>query len=91
MWIILAVIASYLLGAIPFSLILGKRVKGIDLREHGSGNLGASNVYRNLGPWWGGLCLILDMAKGAGAVLLVTLAVDEFALVPLAETARARK
>jgi len=66
---------AYLLGAIPFSLIIGKSVKGIDLREHGSGNLGATNVYRNLGAWWGGLCLFLDVAKGAGAVLLTTAAV----------------
>jgi glycerol-3-phosphate acyltransferase PlsY len=69
------VVAAYLLGSIPFSLVIGQRVKGIDLREHGSGNLGATNVYRNLGPGWGGLCLLLDMLKGAAAVLLMTVSV----------------
>ena len=46
---ILAVV-SYLSGAIPFSYIAGKLFGGIDLREHGSGNLGASNTFRFLGP-----------------------------------------
>ncbi len=68
-------IAAYLLGAIPFSFIIGKRVRGIDLRRHGSGNLGATNVFRNLGPWWGVLALALDMAKGALAVLLASVVV----------------
>ena len=60
---------AYALGSVPFSFIIGKRVQGIDLREHGSGNLGATNVFRTLGPCWGALCLFLDMAKGAAAVL----------------------
>ncbi len=72
MWMFAVLIAAYLIGSIPFSFILGKRVKGIDLRRHGSGNLGATNVFRNLGPWWGALALALDMAKGAAAVLLAT-------------------
>jgi glycerol-3-phosphate acyltransferase PlsY len=72
MLLILFLIIAFGLGSIPFSFIIGKRVKGIDLREHGSGNLGATNVFRNLGPWWGGLCLFLDMAKGAAAVGLMT-------------------
>jgi acyl phosphate:glycerol-3-phosphate acyltransferase len=75
MWIIGSLILSYLLGAIPFSLIIGQRVKGIDLREHGSGNLGATNVYRTLGAAWGGLCLLLDVAKGALAVFAMTMVV----------------
>lgn len=78
MWIILSLIGAYLLGSIPFSLIIGKRVKGIDLREHGSGNLGSTNVYRILGPGWGGLCLFLDIAKGALAVILVTVVVAAY-------------
>jgi glycerol-3-phosphate acyltransferase PlsY len=72
MLIILFLVLAFALGSVPFSFIIGKRVRGIDLREHGSGNLGATNVFRNLGPWWGSLCLFLDMAKGAGAVLLMT-------------------
>ncbi len=72
MLLILFLIIAFLLGSIPFSFIIGKRVKGIDLREHGSGNLGATNVFRTLGAGWGGLCLLLDMAKGAVAVGLMT-------------------
>ncbi|MBD3221574.1 glycerol-3-phosphate 1-O-acyltransferase PlsY [bacterium] len=72
--VIASLVAAYVLGSVPFSLIIGKKVKGIDLREHGSGNLGATNVYRNLGAGWGGLCLLLDMGKGALAVGLTTIA-----------------
>lgn len=72
MLLILFLVIAFGLGSIPFSFIIAKKVKGIDLREHGSGNLGATNVFRNLGPWWGGLCLFLDMAKGAAAVGLMT-------------------
>lgn len=72
MLLILFLIIAFALGSIPFSFIIGKKVKGIDLREYGSGNLGATNVFRTLGPWWGGLCLFLDMAKGAAAVGLMT-------------------
>lgn len=72
MLLVLFLVIAFLLGAVPFSYILGKQVKGIDLRQHGSGNLGATNVFRTLGPWWGGLCLFLDMAKGAVAVLIMT-------------------
>lgn len=72
MLMLAVVVAAYLIGSIPFSFIIGKRVRGIDLRRHGSGNLGATNVFRTLGPWWGVLALALDMAKGAGAVLLMT-------------------
>ncbi len=73
MLLIVVLVFAYLLGAIPFSFIIGKSVRGIDLREYGSGNLGATNVFRAIGPWWGALALVLDMAKGAGAVLIMTL------------------
>lgn len=72
MLLILFLILAFALGSIPFSFIICKRVKGIDLRHYGSGNLGATNVFRTLGPAWGGLCLFLDMAKGAAAVGLMT-------------------
>jgi glycerol-3-phosphate acyltransferase PlsY len=61
-WIIW--LSSYLVGGIPFSYIFGRFLFGIDLREHGSGNLGASNALRILGKRWGFLSLLLDMAKG---------------------------
>jgi glycerol-3-phosphate acyltransferase PlsY len=76
MLLILCCVVAYLLGSIPFSYIIGKRLRGIDLRDYGSGNLGATNVWRTLGPGWGGLCLFLDMAKGAAAVLLMTILVN---------------
>lgn len=72
MLLILFMLIAFAIGSIPFSFVIGKRVRGIDLREHGSGNLGATNVFRTLGPSWGSLCLFLDMAKGAVAVLLMT-------------------
>lgn len=72
MLLILFLIIAFGLGSVPFSFIIAKKVKGIDLREFGSGNLGATNVFRTLGPSWGGLCLFLDMAKGAAAVGLMT-------------------
>ena len=72
MLLIIFLILAFGIGSIPFSYILAKNVKGIDLRHHGSGNLGATNVFRTLGPGWGGLCLFLDMAKGAAAVGLMT-------------------
>lgn len=62
--------AAYLLGAIPFGLILAKLVGGRDVREEGSGNIGATNVARVAGPAAGMLTLILDAGKGAAAVLL---------------------
>jgi len=72
MLLILFLIIAFGLGSIPFSFIIAKQVKGIDLRHHGSGNLGATNVFRTLGSGWGSLCLFLDMAKGAAAVGLMT-------------------
>ncbi len=76
MLLIAFLLLAFLLGAIPFSFIIGRAVKGIDLRKHGSGNLGATNVFRTLGPRWGVACLLLDMAKGSVAVWLMTLLVD---------------
>ncbi len=60
----LCVAVSYLTGAIPFSYIAGKMLKGVDLRQHGSGNLGASNTFRILGAVPGAVVLLLDIAKG---------------------------
>lgn len=62
--------AAYLLGSIPFGLIVGKLFGGADVRKVGSGNIGATNVARAAGPLAGVLTLVLDAAKGAAAVLL---------------------
>ena len=68
---ILLLILAYLLGSIPFSVIAGKLLKGIDIREYGSGNAGATNVFRVLGKKAGLPVLILDILKGYLAVNLV--------------------
>jgi glycerol-3-phosphate acyltransferase PlsY len=64
---LLAIVASYLLGSIPAAYIAGK-AKGIDLRKHGSGNLGATNVMRVLGTKIGLAVFLFDMAKGGAPV-----------------------
>ena len=63
------VLAGYLCGAIPFGLLVG-RVRGIDVRVHGSGNIGATNVGRVLGSGYGVLVFVLDLLKGLGPVVL---------------------
>jgi glycerol-3-phosphate acyltransferase PlsY len=63
-------IIAYLLGAIPFGLIIGRSMAHVDIREHGSGNIGATNVFRTLGTRLGLITAILDMSKAALAVLL---------------------
>lgn len=60
----LAGLASYLLGGVPFGLLLARGLKGIDLREVGSGNIGATNTMRALGKGWGLFAFALDFAKG---------------------------
>lgn len=62
--IVVVMVASYLAGAIPFSYIAGRVFGGIDLRQHGSGNLGASNTYRLLGGRIALAVLVGDIAKG---------------------------
>lgn len=69
--------AAYLAGSIPFSLLLGKAVGGIDIRRHGSGNVGATNVGRLLGWKWGIVALVLDALKGLLPTLLLPRLVPE--------------
>jgi glycerol-3-phosphate acyltransferase PlsY len=61
---LLWIVASYLLGAVPFSYLAGRLVRGIDLREHGSGNLGATNAFRVLGAKVAAPVMLLDVLKG---------------------------
>lgn len=65
------IILSYLVGSIPTSIIISKAVKGIDIRNYGSGNAGGTNVMRVLGWKHGVLVIILDALKGAIAVVLI--------------------
>ncbi|MCI0674647.1 MAG: glycerol-3-phosphate 1-O-acyltransferase PlsY [Phycisphaerales bacterium] len=66
-WIIF-IVAAYLLGSVPFGVLIA-RAKNIDIRQHGSKNIGASNVGRVLGKQFGILCFVLDFLKGAIPVL----------------------
>lgn len=63
---------AYLIGAIPFSIILGVKLKGIDIRNHGSGNPGSTNALRFLGRHVGFIVMFLDGLKGGLFVLLLT-------------------
>lgn len=77
--LIFVVILSYLAGSIPTSIIISKLVRGIDIREHGSGNAGGSNVFRILGWKFGILVILLDALKGALAVIVIArLYLDSF-------------
>src|SRR5260221_4201336 len=66
--VLLIPIAAYLLGSIPFGLLLAKSFGGGDVRKAGSGNIGATNVARVAGPLAGILTLSFDTAKGTAAV-----------------------
>ena len=68
--IILSIIASYLVGSIPTAYLFG-RLKGIDIRQHGSGNVGATNAFRVLGRGVGTIVLLLDILKGVIATALI--------------------
>ena len=63
-FVVLGLIIGYIIGSIPFALVIGKGIYHIDVRNYGSGNLGSTNVARILGPLPGAMCLILDMLKG---------------------------
>lgn len=60
---------AFFCGSAPFGFMIG-RMNGIDIREHGSGNIGATNVWRTLGKKWGIPCFLLDLLKGLIPVLL---------------------
>lgn len=65
----IALVVGYLLGAIPFGYLAG-RLKGVDLRTLGSGNIGAANAFRNLGRSWGIAVMAGDIGKGVGGALI---------------------
>jgi glycerol-3-phosphate acyltransferase PlsY len=75
---------SYLLGSIPFGYLLVRIFRGEDVRQSGSGNIGATNVSRK-SPVLGGLTLLLDAAKGTAAVLLSYVVADHMVAIPTLE------
>ena len=72
--IAILIVLAYLLGSIPTAVWVSKRVFGIDIREHGSGNAGATNTFRILGSKAGTAVMIIDMLKGFIAVKLALFA-----------------
>jgi acyl phosphate:glycerol-3-phosphate acyltransferase len=70
--LIVIAVVSYVLGSVPFGLIAGALARGIDLRERGSGNTGATNSFRVLGWKLGSLVAVADIAKGYAAVALIS-------------------
>jgi glycerol-3-phosphate acyltransferase PlsY len=77
------IIAAYLIGSVPFALLLARRWGAADLRTFGSGNLGAANVLRASGVRAGVIVAILDVAKGAASVALA-MRMSDGALAPVA-------
>ena len=73
---LLAILIAYLLGAIPFGYLLTRFTTGTDIRTHGSGNIGATNVLRAAGRGAGLATLVLDMAKGFAAVWIAGMLTD---------------
>lgn len=69
--VLIAIILSYILGSIPTAYIVGRVYKGIDIRQHGSGNVGATNTFRVLGKKSGIFVLAVDILKGVLALVLV--------------------
>ncbi|MFM8255348.1 MAG: glycerol-3-phosphate 1-O-acyltransferase PlsY [Bacteroidota bacterium] len=70
---LLLILLAYLIGSIPTSVWVSKRFFNIDIRHYGSGNAGATNVYRVLGSRWGTFVMLMDMLKGVLAVQLAWL------------------
>ncbi|GAB6075991.1 glycerol-3-phosphate 1-O-acyltransferase PlsY [Desulfurobacterium crinifex] len=68
--VIVSCVLAFIFGSIPFGYVIGK-LKGVDVRQHGSGNIGATNVSRVLGKKYGALVLFLDALKGSLPVLIL--------------------
>ena len=70
---LLLIIIAYLIGSIPTALLVSKRFFGIDIRDYGSGNMGATNTFRVLGSRYGTMVMVIDILKGMAAVMLYNL------------------
>ncbi len=77
LFLIISAVIAYLIGSIPVAYIFGRVLKGLDIREHGSGNMGATNAFRVLGRGPGTIVLILDIIKG---IIPVTFLANAFGL-----------
>ena len=83
LYIALSLVIAYLLGSIPTGIIIGKIWHRTDVRSHGSGSTGATNVLRVLGPSAGASVLIIDIFKGALAVFVASILTDVIWVKPL--------
>jgi len=77
LYLAISAILAYLIGSIPTAYIFGRVLKNIDIREHGSGNMGATNAFRVLGKVPGSIVLVLDIIKG---IIPVTVLANAFGL-----------
>ena len=77
LFLAISVVLAYLIGSIPVAYIFGRVLKNLDIREHGSGNMGATNAFRVLGKGPGSIVLILDIIKG---IIPVTFLANAFGL-----------
>ena len=77
LYLAISAVLAYLVGSIPTAYIFGRVLKGLDIREHGSGNMGATNAFRVLGRGPGTMVLILDIIKG---IIPVTVLANVFGL-----------
>jgi acyl phosphate:glycerol-3-phosphate acyltransferase len=73
---VVLLVAAYLVGAAPFSLIVGRLFYGVDVREHGSGNIGTTNVFRVLGKKAGVVVFAFDLLKGFVPALVASMLFD---------------
>jgi len=86
--IIVAIVCAYLLGSIPSAYLIGRMKKGIDIRQVGSKNMGAMNVYYNVGFVWGLLVMAMDIGKGTAAIAIAdALGIPELAQMAAGLTA----
>ena len=74
-WLVIP--GSYLIGSVSWGLIIGKLARGIDVRDHGSGSTGSTNVLRTLGTRLGALVFLLDVSKGVLAIIAAKLVGDD--------------
>lgn len=76
LWIALLAFGAYILGGCPFSVWIGKLALGKDIRQYGDGNPGSTNVIRAGSKFWGGVAMVLDIAKGVPFILVARILLD---------------
>ncbi|MBS4023023.1 MAG: glycerol-3-phosphate 1-O-acyltransferase PlsY [Dethiobacter sp.] len=85
--VIIALLAAYLIGSVSFGYMAGRLLKGVDIRQYGSGNTGSTNVQRTLGTGPGLLVFALDVAKGFSAIYIADMLTEMPLVVMLAGVA----